>query len=578
MINDIIENEVKEMPFDGIVTRAVTEDLQQSLIGGRINKIYQPTNNEIIMTVRNNRTNYTLLLSIHPSYARIHLTNDKFQYPNEPPTFCMVLRKHLESAIIECIEQYALERIISIKVRGFNEIGDPITKTFMLEIMGRHSNILLLNDDETKIINCMKHVPPFQNSYRTLLPGADYKRPPSQEKIDLLQYPSEKIVHKLDFNQGKIEQQLVQIITGISPFIAKEIVHKAHLGAQKEFIKAIDTFQEQVRTNQFVPTIYRKDREDFHVLPITYLNGDTINFDNVHEMLDAFYSNKAERDRVKQQAKDLERIIKNELQKNKKKLLIHEKTIEKAKKADLLQKQGELLTAHLHLVQKGDSSVTVIDYYDPEQREMTIELLADKTPSENAQRFFKQYRKLVIAKDISATEMMKTKKEIAYLEEIEQQIVTARDEDIDDIREELREEGYIKKQKGKQKRRKKPTPEHFISSDGTDIYVGRNNMQNEYVTHKLAHREDIWLHTLNIPGSHVIIKDSNPSEETLFEAAQIAAYYSKAQLSASVPVDYTKVKYVKKPSGSKPGFVTYTDQKTIHVTPIESAIKQLKVK
>src|SRR5699024_5953553 len=251
--NDIISDEVIMMPFYGVGTRTITEELKTSLIGGRINKIYQPTNTEIVMTVRNNRKNHALLLSIHPSYSRIHLTNDTYQFPNEPPTFCMVLRKYLASAIIENIKQYDLERMVSIQVRGFNEIGDTVTHTLMMEIMGRHSNILLLNDDQTKIINCLKHVPPFQNRYRTLLPGAYYKFPPSQDKLDLLSIDGEQFVRKLDFNAGKIERQIVQMLTGVSPFLANELILLANLGSNESYRKVFSEFQEEVASNQFVP-------------------------------------------------------------------------------------------------------------------------------------------------------------------------------------------------------------------------------------------------------------------------------------------------------------------------------------
>src|SRR5690625_79464 len=563
------------MPFDGIVTRAITNELRQELIGGRINKIYQPTKTEVVLTVRNNRQNYTLLLSIHPSYARFHLTDDTYRNPDEPPMFCMLLRKHIGGAIIEEITQTGLERIVSIEFRGMNEVGDQVSKTLMIEIMGRHSNVILLNEDKTAIINCLKHVPPFQNRYRSLIPGAPYIQPPPQDKLNLLTTNSKDFIKKLDFNRGKMEEQIVHTITGVSPFVAKELVHRTQLGSEKTYEKEFQQFQEEVKDASFDPTIYRTGKEDYHVIAISYLQ-DGEHFSTTNKMLDAFYSNKAERDRVKQQAKDLERIIKNELAKNKRKIKIHEKTFKKSKDAAKHQKFGELLTANMHLVQKGDRSITVVDYYDPEQNELTIELQSDKTPSENAQIYFKRYRKLESSQGSAKKELMKTKREMNYLEQIIQQIETGRDEDIEDIREELREQGYIRKQVIKRKKRRKPMPEKFIATDGTEIYVGRNNKQNEYVTHKIAHRNDIWLHALDIPGSHVIIKASEPSEETLFEAAQLAAYFSKAQQSASVPIDYTEVRFVRKPSGAKPGFVTYTNQKTLSITPDANFVQRLR--
>lgn len=570
---------MKHMPFDGIVTKAITNELQAKLISGRINKITQPTATEVVLTIRNNRKNHHVLFSIHPSYARFHLTNDTYQNPAEPPMFCMLLRKHLSGAIIESIEQNNLERIISFRFKARDEIGDVVTRVLIMELMGRHSNVILLDEERNMIMNCLKHVPPFQNRYRTILPGASYIAPPPQDKLDLLTIDDTSFLSKLDFNAGKIDQQIVHMLTGVSPMAAKELVHRAHLGTDEKYKTEFLAFQHEVKNNFFQPTIYRGKREDFHVLPMQSVQGQQEVFATANEMADAFYSNKAERDRVKQQSRDLERVIQNEIKKNKKKLKIHEKTILKSRKADQSQKLGELLTANLHLVKKGDSSITVIDYYDPAQAQIDIPLQTDKTPSENAQLLFKRYRRMLNAKKQSVREYNKTKYELRYLDDIVQQIEQARDQDIEDIRDELREQGYLKKQSAnKRKRRAKPKPEEYVASDGTPIFVGKNNLQNEYVTHKLADRNDIWLHTLDIPGSHVVIRSSDPSEETLTEAAILAAYHSKAQLSASVPVDYTQIKRVKKPNGAKPGFVIYTHQKSIQVTPDKEIVDRLKKK
>lgn len=553
------------MPFDGIVTKAVVEELAENLVGGRIDKIYEPTNSELVFTIRNNRTNYSLLISIHPSYARIHLTESEFINPSEPPLFCMVLRKHLIGSRIEKIEQISLERIIAIDLRGKDEIGDSVEHQLLIEIMGKHSNVMLIEKDTQKIVNAMKHIPPSVNRHRTILPGSTYVFPPSQDKLNPLRDSEDTFIRKLDFNAGKLDRQIVSVLMGFSPFIAKELVHRAHLGSQAKLEKEFIKLRNQLSSQQYEFAMYENSREDFHVLPITYLPKKR-EFNSANELVDAFYANKAERDRVKQQVRDLTRLIQNELNKNKRKLKIHNETLKQSKEADKYQKYGELLTANMHLVSKGMKSIEVIDYYDPEQKELTIPLKEDLTPSENAQRFFSRYRKLLHAKDRAAEEIQKTEEEIVYLESVLQQLEDAREEDVEEIRMELEEEGY-QKQRQKRKKKVKPKPDQYTSSDGTVIYVGRNNKQNEYVTHKLAHKEDIWLHTLNIPGSHVIIKSSEPSEQTLIEAAQLAAYYSKARDSESVPVDYTKVKYVKKPTGAKPGFVTYTEQKTLFVTP-----------
>lgn len=565
------------MPFDGIVTKSVVEELQEKVVKGRISKIHQPTDTELVITIRNQRKNHTLLLSIHPTYARFHLTDDKYQNPQEAPMFCMLLRKHLSGAIIESIAQTGLERVITFNVRSIDEIGDSSNKSLVLELMGRHSNVMLLSENKEHIIDSLKHVSSLQNRYRTILPGQKYIEPPTQDKLNPLEIDGEDFIKKLDFNAGKLDQQIVNMLLGISPFIAREIIAQAALGSASIYKEKFIEIRDQINDRIYQPTIYYDDKEDFHVISITSLKGEKETFPTTNEMLDHFFSGKAERDRVKQQSRDLYRFIKNELDKNIRKLQIHEKSIEKAKNADQFQRRGELLTAHLHLVKQGDSSVTVKDYYDPEQKEVTIKLQTNKSPSENAQALFTRYRKLLTSKQMVQREIIKTKREVNYLEQLIQQIDIARESDIEEIREELREGGYLRKQRqGKRKKPKKPVPEEYTSTDGTTILVGKNNKQNEYVTNRLAHRNDTWLHTKDIPGSHVVIRSQEPSEETLLEAAGLAAYFSKAQQSSSVPVDYTLIRHVKKPNGAKPGYVTYDNQQTLFVTPDKVIVERLK--
>lgn len=575
--NDIIAHEVNVMPFDGIVIKALIEELEQKLVNGTIHKIYQPTETELLLTIRNHRKNYQLLLSVHPSYARFHITEETFVNPQQPPRFCMHLRKYLLRGKVQSIEQEGMERIVTIKFRTRDEIGDTNEHILKLEIMGRHSNILLLNNQQNKIIDCIKHIPPFQNRYRTLLPGYSYKQPPAQNKINPLTITKEQFLQRIDFNAGKIDRQIVQTVDGFSPFIAQEITHRAKLGSAERYWEEFAHIRNDIANQQYEPAIYRNDREDFHVLTCQHVSGEKHIFASVNEMLDEYFAGKAKRDRIQQQTKELRRWLMNELEKNKRKLNIHYQTLERAKNAQKYQRLGELLTAHMHLVNQGDSEITVIDYYDPDQNEVTIPLQPDQTPSENAQRFFTRYRKLNASRDQVYIEINKTKAEIAYFEQLLQQLSFAREEDIEEIREELRKEGYLKKQKqGKRKKQAKPSPDMFASSDGTIILVGRNNRQNDYITQRLANRNDFWMHTKDIPGSHVVIRSGHPSEQTIHEAAQLAAYFSRAQLSESVPVDYTKIRYVNKPRGAKPGFVTYINEKTLYVTPDKAAVKQLK--
>ncbi|ASK63554.1 hypothetical protein CFK37_16015 [Virgibacillus phasianinus] len=569
------------MPFDGIVTRALTNEWNEQIISGKINKIYQPTNTEIVFTIRSNGQNHTLLFSIHPMYARIHITKDTYTNPKEAPMFCMILRKYLSGAVIESINQYGLERIITFSFKTRNEIGDVTHKSLVIELMGKHSNLMLIDEEKGHIIDSLKHVSLAQNRHRTILPGHPYILPPHQDKLNILEANADEFIQKIDFNQGKMENQIVQSLSGISPLVAREMVGRAKLGSQQTYKNVYTVLQETVQGFNFIPAVYKNYKEDFHVIPLETVSGEKETFDTTNEMLDVFYSGKAERDRVKQQAKDLYRFIKNEKDKNERKMKKHQQTIKKAGNADKFQHQGELLTANMHRIKKGDASITVTDYYDPEQRKRTIELNPNKTPSENTQGLFKTYRKLQTSKQVVENEITKTKNEISYLDQLLQQIDVAREEDIEEIREELRDEGYLKKQRTKHKKKNKqglPKPDSYQSSDGTPILVGKNNKQNEYVTNKIAHRDHVWLHTKDIPGSHVVIQDQNPSEDTLLEAANLAAYFSKSQQSSSVPVDYTTIRHVKKPNGAKPGFVTYDNQKTLFITPDKNLVEKLKEK
>jgi predicted ribosome quality control (RQC) complex YloA/Tae2 family protein len=466
------------MPFDGVVTRAVTAELKKELIPGKITKVYQPTTTELVFTIRSHGKNHLLLFSIHPTYARFHITKESFQNPKEAPMFCMVLRKHLMGARLTEIKQYGMERIVSFHVQARNEIGDISNKTLIIELMGKHSNAMLLNEDNL-IIDCLKHVSMSQNRHRTILPGNKYVLPPMQDKVNPMDIDGEQFIRKLDFNAGQLEKQIVNHFVGFSPFIAKELVHRAKLGKASVYMDKFLDMQKLIKSNNYKPAIYRNDKENFHVLPITFLSGETEFFSSVSSLLDQFFSGKAERDRVKQQTKDLYRFIKNEKDKNARKLKKHQKTLKKAENKDYYQKLGELLTAHMHLVSQGDSQVTVTDYYDPEQGELTIELNPNKTPSENAQGYYKTYQKLKTSGDIIEKEIVKTKREIAYLEQLLQQMEVAGMEDIEEIREELREEGYLKKQVRQRKRKnkpKQPVPEKHTASDGTTILVGKNNM------------------------------------------------------------------------------------------------------
>ncbi|PXW92584.1 putative ribosome quality control (RQC) complex YloA/Tae2 family protein [Streptohalobacillus salinus] len=564
------------MAFDGIVTRVLADELDEALTSGRIMKIYQPTETELILTIRAKGKNHQLLLSSHPVYARMHLTNDRYTNPTEPPMFCMLLRKHIAGSFIESVHQHENERMIKINVRGKNEIGDDIKKQLIVEIMGKHSNILLIDEEKGHILDAIKHVSPNQNRHRTLLPGQPYIYPPEQDKVNPFILSETEIKAQLP---EKIEPMaFVSTFMGVSPMFEQSLFIDED-AADAAIISQFITYIQCVKSKTVDPVIHHGKKEDFYVFDLATFTSEKEHIASVNALLDIFYSDKADRDLVKQKASDLIRILKNERDKNVRKIKKQQQSLQKADRAEYFQRQGELLTAHLHLVNQGDTTVNVVDYYDENQASIAIELNPNKTPSENAQAFYKTYQKLKTSKEKLAKEIRKANKDIAYLDQLIEQVEKARVEDIEEIREELVEEGYLKKKstkKNHKKKNKKPTPDQFYAPDGTPILVGKNNKQNEYLTMKLAHRRDLWFHTKDIPGSHVVIRGENPTEETILAAAKLAAYFSKAQQSSSVPVDYTEIRHVKKPNGAKPGFVTYDHQQTAFVTPVKKEIDQLK--
>lgn len=568
------------MSFDGLFTRAITNEISSLLKGGRINKIHQPYKNEIILSVRAHGGNHKVLLSAHPTYARVQITNEQYDNPNEPPMFCMLLRKHLEGFIIEDIRQAGLDRIIIFEVKGRNEIGDVSSKQLIVEIMGRHSNIIIVDQTNNNILDSIKHVSFAINSHRAVMPGHPYIMPPEQKKADPLNAGTDDILRAIDFNAGNLEKQLVAGFAGVSPLLAKEIVHRAGLANRVTLPKSFISLMDRFRSHSYKPAItYGKNKEAFYLFTLEHLVGESKTFPSISSMLDRFYFGKAERDRVKQQGNDLERLIINEKEKNEKKINKLEATLVEAKRADQYQLFGELLTANLFMAEKGMKELTVVNYYDEEGASVTIPLDPRKTPSENAQKYFTKYQKAKNSVKIIKEQIEIAAEEAAYFEGLLQQIEAASPKDIEEIREELIEGGYIRARQRKQNKNKqnlKPVLEKYISSDGMEILAGKNNKQNDYLTNKVAGRDEIWLHTKDIPGSHVVIRSKEPSEETILEAANIAAYFSKARNSSSVPVDFTKVRHVKKPSGAKPGFVIYEQQQTVYVTPDEDMILKMK--
>lgn len=561
------------MAFDGLFTVAMTNELK-SLESGRITKVHQPNALEVVLHIRANGKNDKLLFSIHPSYARVHITKESIDNPQEPPMFCILLRKHIEGGIITDIQNDGFERIISFSIESRNEIGDRVYRKLIIEIMGRHSNLILIDPETNKIIDGLKHLSPSMNSYRTILPGQDYVAPPAQQKVDPSEVTDEELASF--FSHERSPKEIVNHFAGFSPFHAEELLHRMKNG------EVVDTFRSFIKeiVSSVKPTcVEAEGKLYFSPTTISHVEGRQTTFENISSLLDRVFYARAERERVKQQAGDLERYLQTEVNKLKLKLKKLEKDLQQASKLHQYQLYGELLMANLYQFEKGMKEVKVINYYSEEGEEVTIPLNERKTPVENAQQYYTKYNKAKNALVMVKEQIEKTNEEIEYLEMLLSQIVQASPSDIEEIREELAEQGYLRKRnrhKNQKKKSDKPRPEQFISSTGIPISVGKNNKQNDFLTFKLARKSDIWLHTKDIPGSHVVIHSENPDDVTLQEAASLSAYFSKARESSSVPVDYTQIRHVKKPNGAKPGFVIYFEQKTLYVTPDEELVMKLK--
>ncbi len=549
------------MSFDGFFLHHMVEELRSELVNGRIQKINQPFEQELVLQIRSNRQSHRLLLSAHPVFGRIQLTQTTFENPAQPSTFIMVLRKYLQGALIESIEQIENDRIVEITVSNKNEIGDHIQATLIIEIMGKHSNILLVDKSSHKILEVIKHVGFSQNSYRTLLPGSTYIAPPSTESLNPFTIKDEKLFEILQ-TQELTAKNLQSLFQGLGRDTANELENI--LVSDK--LSTFRNFFNQKTKPCLTETSFS---------PVPFENSVGEPFSSLSDLLDTYYKDKAERDRVKQQASELIRRVENELQKNRHKLKKQEKELLATDNAEEFRQKGELLTTFLHQVPNDQDQVTLDNYYT--NQPITIALDKALTPSQNAQRYFKRYQKLKEAVKYLTELIEETKATILYLESVETVLNQAGLEEIAEIREELIQTGFIRRRQ-REKIQKRKKPEQYLASDGkTIIYVGRNNLQNEELTFKMARKEELWFHAKDIPGSHVVISGNlDPSDEVKTDAAELAAYFSKGRLSNLVQVDMIEVKKLNKPTGGKPGFVTYTGQKTLRVTPDPEKIASMK--
>ena len=549
------------MSFDGFFLHHMTEELRQELLDGRIQKINQPFEQELVLQIRSNRQNHKLLLSAHPVFSRIQLTRTAFENPAVPTTFIMVMRKYLQGATIENISQIENDRILEISVSNKNEIGDNVAATLIIEIMGKHSNIILMDKASGNIIEAIKHVGFSQNSYRTILPGSSYVTPPQTDNRNPFTISDEKlfeILHTEDLSARSLQN----LFQGLGRDTAAELSQRLTSDKLKIFRAFFASFTQGTLTSKsFTPILFEDSQKEFPSLS---------------QLLDAFYQDKAERDRVNQQASELIHRVENELEKNRKKLKKQEQELVATENAEEFRQKGELLTTFLHQVPNNQDQVELDNYYTSEK--ITIVLDKALTPNQNAQRYFKKYQKLKEAVKHLTGLIEETKETIQYLESVETALSQANLTEITEIREELIQTGFIRRRQ-REKIQKRKKPEKYLSTDGqTVILVGRNNLQNDELTFKMAKKEELWFHAKDIPGSHVVITGNlQPSDEVKTDAAELAAYFSKARLSNLVQVDMIEVKKLNKPTGGKPGFVTYTGQKTLRVTPDEAKIKSMKM-
>lgn len=569
------------MSYDGTVTCAMVQELKQNLLQGKIEKVYQPQPEQLLFLIHTSSGKKRFFISAAGNHSAAYLVEDTPENPQTPPVFCMVLRKHLGAARITDIIQYENDRIMEVLMETVDELGFNVNRKLVIELMGKHSNVLLVDVKTGNIIDSIKHVGIDVNRARQILPGKAYIYPPAQKKIPF-SLASEEDIAMLVKDQLQPERSLLEGIQGISPALSQSIIMDStdEIDGSADALRVFDNIQHiktVIESSSIAPVVYTKDGipADFHILPLSLYEEDdtyqTISFDTLSSAAAYFFRNRESSNTVKQKSQDLQRVVKGQLDKQKLKVQRLREDLHKAENSEKYRLYGELLTANLHLVKPGSRSITVTSYYDGTP--VDIPLDPRFSPSKNAQNYYKKYGKSKTAVKEKKLQLEETASEIEYLESVSAFIDMASTvEETELIRKELTESGYLRhRSKGNRRGSKKDRPKPHVYSlpSGKTVLVGRNNSENDWLTFKKASSADIWLHTKDIHGSHAILltEGQTPSEEELFQAASIAAFHSKGRMSQNVPVDYVKVKYVKKPAGSKPGYVIFTHNRTLYVNP-----------
>ena len=575
------------MPLDALCLTAVAAELRRSLVGGKIDKLYQPARDQLLLYIRGQGENVRLLLSAAPGHPRAHLTTLSRENPGTPPMFCMLLRKHLLGGRILSLDQPPMERILDFKLETIDELGDRVERHLILEAMGRSANLILL-DGAGRIIDCIRRVEgDLASGRRQVLPGLFYRPPEPPDKRNPLALDGSALRQALSNPPGReADSLLLDTFTGLSPLVARELAFRAG-DSGEQLAQELEKLLDAVRREDFTPCVLVRDGKpvDFSFRPILQYGPETElqERESFSALLDSFYEEREQSERVRQRGQDLVQAVKRACDRTRRKLVNQEKelaaTLDRERKREL----GDILTSNLHAMEKGMKLLRTMDYYDPACREVDIPLDPLLTPQQNAAKYYKEYNKAKTAQDVLTVQLEKGRAELAYLESVLENLRLAEGErDLQEIRQELTETGYLRRQSKAKERSKKVSgkPMEFRSTAGLRISVGKNNNQNDLLTTKMAYKSDIWLHTQKIHGSHVILwlEGGEADLQSLTEAAQLAAWFSQGREGSRVPVDYTPVKYVKKPAGARPGMVVYTTYQTALVDPDPELAKRLRVK
>lgn len=567
------------MPMDGFTLGLIAGELNRALSGGRIDRIVQPERDEIFLTIRNDGANHVLLLSASAGCARAHLTTTRKNSPLEPFNLCMLMRKHLMGGRISDIRAIDCDRILEIEIEHLNELGDKTRKSIICEFMGKHSNLIFVNADG-RIIDSARRISEAVSSVREVLPGLRYERPPAHGKLPYDSVTEEALYAVLSAQGGALWKLLTANISGLSAQTGRELAYRA-TGNEDAHIEECDiravcasvAKQLCLLPNSIAPAVlFDMDEKAVDAVAFPYLSRSHLqskSFGTISEAMDAFFRSRDLAERISQKSAAIHRTLKNNIERCEKKLALQREALLGSERMEEYRIFGELLTANAHMAAKGAASVMLPNYYDPEMKEIEIKLDVKLSPSQNAQKYFKLYQKARNARTLAAEQILKTEEELSYLEgQLDNLGKCSGESELAELREELEHFGYVRKNTSRRQMKQLPPskPMKFTSASGRIVLVGKNNLQNDKLTFS-ADPNEIWLHAKDMPGSHVIIVGEDPDDATIVFAAKLAAAYSKGATGSKVPVDYTLRRYVKKPSGAKPGFVIYTNQKTLYVDP-----------